>query len=387
MSVKRLIFLNLALIALLLSACNREIRNIEIQIDEPAPVIDIHRIRAAEIVSSMSDSLLTAQLMISGIDGNSSLSPGNREMFSEIPAGGIILFRYNLNTDNDSIRSLISEAAQFIADETGVPPFITVDHEGGVVNRFRSGIATLPAASSYWELSSKIGILNTLAQIETDSFNAGCEIAGLGINLNFAPVAEYLIDENRVFLEKRSYGADPYFTMLGASAFIKGMERSGVLCVAKHFPGSAGKDPHFSASVLDFDRESVDRLVMPFASLIKDGARGVMAAHTKIPLIDDEIASLSSAVMNDWLRGELGFNGIIVSDDFTMAAAGSIKVEEAAVRSVVAGSDMILVWPSHLKDTHAEFIKALEDGSLTRDRLAESAQRIIYEKLKMGLLE
>jgi len=105
-----------------------------------------------------------------------------------------------------------------------------------------------------------------------------------------------------------------------------------------------------------------------------------------IPSIDSEIASLSSVVMTNWLRGELGFSGIIISDDFTMAAAGKLKPEEAAVRSVAAGSDMILVWPAHLKKTHEAFTAALESGNLSRERLLEAAQQVIYEKLRMGLI-
>ncbi|MCL2187021.1 MAG: glycoside hydrolase family 3 protein [Treponema sp.] len=368
-------------------ACDREKSNIKTEIDDSSPAIDILRLRAAEITSSLDDNILAAQLLISGIDGSGSLNPGNREMLEQIPTGGIILFRYNLNTDSGSIRAQLAEAVTLITDVNGIPPFVSVDHEGGVVNRFRRGIASLPSASSYRELSSEKGIINTLSQIETDSFNAGTELAGFGINLNFAPVAEPLINENLLFLEKRSYGHDPYFVTLCASAFIKGMENAGILCVVKHFPGSAGKDPHFSASILNMTKEDIDKVVMPFSSLIKNGARAIMAAHTKVPVIDDEVASLSHAAMSLWLREELGFNGIIVSDDFTMAAAGDITPENAAVRSVAAGSDMILVWPSHLKITHTAFISALEDGTLSRERLVDAAQRIIYEKLKMGLLE
>jgi beta-N-acetylhexosaminidase len=91
--------------------------------------------------------------------------------------------------------------------------------------------------------------------------------------------------------------------------------------------------------------------------------------------------------MGNWLRGDLGFDGIIISDDFIMAAAGSASPEEAAVFSVAAGADMILVWPANLPKTHQAFIDALEDGRLPRERLQDAAQRIIYEKLKMGLID
>jgi beta-N-acetylhexosaminidase len=90
--------------------------------------------------------------------------------------------------------------------------------------------------------------------------------------------------------------------------------------------------------------------------------------------------------MGKWLRDELGFDGIIISDDFIMAAAGNTGPEEAAVLSVIAGSDMILVWPAHLTKTHNAFTAALKDGRLSRERLQDAAQRVIYEKLRMGLI-
>jgi beta-N-acetylhexosaminidase len=201
--------------------------------------------------------------------------------------------------------------------------------------------------------------------------------------MNFAPVAEHLVDDNRSFLHSRSYGPDPVFTAYASAAFVRGMEQNGVLCVIKHFPGSAGPDPHYSLSVLDVDRAALDILASPFAALINDGARAIMAAHTLVPVLDSEIASLSSVVMQNWLRDELGFDGIIISDDFIMAAAGGLSPEEAAVRSVAAGADMILVWPAHLRRTHNAFISALENGQLSRERLIDAVERIIYEKLRI----
>jgi beta-N-acetylhexosaminidase len=355
--------------------------------EENTAIVDPLYVRAQEIVNSMDSRLLVSQLLISGIDGAEKLSVNMIELLTAIPAGGIMLFRYNLNFDNDAIRNQLTQVSSLVKDGCGVPPFIAVDHEGGGVNRFRRGVAALPSASTYWELFLKDGIDAALEKIETDSFKAGGEINALGINMNFAPVAENLIDENRSFLANRSYGPQSIFTSLAVNAFISGMERSGVMCVIKHFPSSAGSDPHYSSSVLNRDKASLDLIISPFSSAIKDGARAIMAAHTLVPEIDSEIASLSSIIMKDWLRDELGFDGIIISDDFIMAAAGSRNAEEAAVRSVCAGADMILVWPANLKKTHQAFITALEDGRLTQDRLQNAAQRIIYEKLRMGLID
>jgi len=354
--------------------------------EETEVVIDPYQIRAEQIASSMDNRLLAAQVFICGIDGRGSLPPHMKSLLKESPPGGVMLFRYNLDTDNDSIRSLISQTVSLVTDEASITPFIAVDHEGGTVNRFLPGTVDLPAANSYWELSLLQGKNTALEKIEEDSNKAGRTLRSLGINLNLAPVAEYLTSDNR-FLEKRSYGSDPFFTADAAGTFVRGMEQAGVLCVIKHFPGSASADPHYSLSALNMDRASLEDFIYPFKELIKRDAKAVMVAHSSVPAIDSKIASLSPVVMGNWLRGELGFDGIIICDDFSMAAAGNMRPEEAAVFSVAAGADMVLVWQRDLKRTHLSFLKALEDGRLSRERLENAAQRIIYRKLKAGLMD
>jgi len=349
--------------------------------------IDPAKLRAAEIAASLDDRLLAAQVLISGIDGRKNLPAHIVTMLKEAPPGGIMLFRYNLDTDNDSIRSLLAQTASLVKGESGIPPFIAVDHEGGGVNRFTPGTADLDAASSYWKITLAEGRQAALAKIESDSLKAGRVLKDLGVNLNFAPVAEYLNDSNRVFLSKRSYGPDPLFTADAAEAFIRGMEQAGILCVIKHFPGSAGTDPHFSASVIGGDRAALDELVFPFTALVEKGrARAVMAAHSAVPALDGKISSLSQVVMKNWLRDDIGFTGILIADDFSMAAAGGQRPEEAAVLSIAAGADMVLVWQKDLTRTHGAVFSAIRDGRLSRERMCEAAGRIIYEKILLGLM-
>jgi beta-N-acetylhexosaminidase len=204
-------------------------------------------------------------------------------------------------------------------------------------------------------------------------------------------VAEYLNDDNRDFLGSRSYGPDPVFTAKAAEAFIRGMECAGVLCVIKHFPGSAGRDPHLYPSVLKGGRTELDVLTSPFTALFQSGTRAVMVAHSLVPELDNQIASLSKVIMEGWLRRDWGFKGIIISDDFSMAAANSStnagSAEEAVINSIMAGADMVLVWPPDIRRTHRAMISALEDGRLSRERLKESAVRIVSEKIRMGLYQ
>jgi len=388
----RFLFASMLCLFLIPACVKRDNVNLETNVvnetgnEDAAVTIDPIQARAAAIASSLDDRLLAAQVLICGIDGRGKLPTHMEELIAEFPPGGVMLFRYNLNTENDAIRVLLAETVSLVRNKAGIPPFMAVDHEGGTVNRFQRGVVTLPAASVYWELFLAEGREVALAKIEEDSLRAGREISGLGINMNFAPVAEYITGDNRGFLESRSYGPDPSFTADAAGAFVRGMRRAGVLCVVKHFPGSAGPDPHYSPSVINGDRTELDRLVFPFAQVFNHGARAVMIAHSSVPAMDSEIASLSPVVMGNWLRGDIGFDGLIISDDFIMAAAGNGSPEEAAIRSIAAGSDMVLVWPANLKHTHTTFISAIEEGRLSRERLRAAAARIIYEKLKMGFI-
>jgi beta-N-acetylhexosaminidase len=341
------------------------------------------RERAVRLAAALDDRLLAAQVIISGVDGRGALTRDMRTLLTECPAGGIILFRYNLDTETDAIQNLIAEGASLIASLTrngdegetvrpGIPPFVAADHEGGAVNRFNAGVAALPAALAYWELAQKKGREQAIAQVEADSFRAGAEIRALGINLNLAPVAEHLTGDNRDFLKDRSYGPDPSFAAEAAAAFIRGMGRAGLLCSVKHFPGSAGPDPHRFPSILTGDRAALDELAAPFISLVRGGqVQALVAAHTLVPAVDREhVASLSAPVLDGWLRFELGFTGLIISDDFSMAA----------------GADMVLVWPPDVRRTHRTILAALDEGRLSRDRLREAAARIIFEKIRMGLI-
>jgi beta-N-acetylhexosaminidase len=365
--------------------CEKKTDTVETETSEET--IDPVRVRASEIAASLDDRLLAAQVLMSGVDGRGALPPHIRVLLDEFPAGGIMFFRYNLDTDNDSIRSLLAETGSFISQKAGIPPFLAVDHEGGEVNRFLRGVASLPAAFSYWEHSVAEGKAAALVKVEIDSLRAARELRALGFNMNFAPIAEHLTHNNKVFLGSRSYGTDPAFTADAAAAFVRSMELSGVLCVIKHFPGSAGPDPHYSPSLIHGDRDALNELVSPFSALFRGGARAVMVAHSAVPALDDRIASLSPVVMENWIRQDLGFEGLIISDDFSMAAAGGGSPQRAAVESLAAGADMVLVWQKDLRVTHEEIMRALEDGRLSRERLLEAAGCVVYEKLKLGLFD
>jgi beta-N-acetylhexosaminidase len=225
--------------------------------------------------------------------------------------------------------------------------------------------------------------------VETDAFKSGRELRELGLTLNLAPVAEILTEENRDFLEDRSYGPDPVFTEAAAAAFIRGMDRAGIAAVVKHFPGNAAADPHGGKVLLKSDGDSLDAMVRPFASLIQEpGPSAIMVSHVIIPAWDGERnASLSPAVIQTRLREELGFTGIVLADDFSMGAvaASGLRPADAAVEALIAGVDMVMTWPMNIREIRGAILAAVQNGRLSRERLRDAAARIIAEKIRYGI--
>jgi beta-N-acetylhexosaminidase len=340
--------------------------------------------------------LLAAQLILSAVDGRDTLPERTRALLAEIPPGGILLFSYNLGRDPERSKAFIGEVSACVA-RFSLAPFVASDQEGGSVQRFR-GRAALPAPLSYWqgmerELSSGGSGAEraeawaearraTLLAIENHAAEAGQELRRLGVNFNLAPVAEFLSEENRPFLKDRSYSPDPVFTGEAAAAFIRGMERAGIAATLKHFPGNSGADPHRSRAVLASG--DPEPLVAPFRYVVgRENPAAVMVSHVVVPSWDSRPSSLSPAAVGR-LRA-LGFEGIILADDFTMAAAGA-PVERCAVEALNAGVDMVMAWPADLAKIHRAVLEALERKELPEEKLRKAAERIILQKLRYGLI-
>jgi beta-N-acetylhexosaminidase len=342
--------------------------------------------RAAEMAASMSDSVLAAQILLAGIDGKTHLTPAMRSILERVPAGGIVLFRYNLDTPKEDVKKLLAETTALVRSGAGIAPFVAVDHEGGVVQRFGPGVERLPSAFSFWELAQKEGREASLARAETLYRRSAQEIRELGITMVLGPVAETLNDENGMFLETRSYGSDHDFTGAAASVFVKNMSAFGIASAVKHFPGNSAADPHDGAVTIRAGKPALDEIAKPFSAVIRgQNPSAIMLSHVMVPALDGrKNASLSDKVIKDWLRGELGFKGIVLADDFSMGAiaASGISPGVAAVEAINAGVDMIIVWPKDVIAVHASILNALKEKRVSRERLEEAASRVIAEKLR-----
>ena len=216
---------------------------------------------------------------------------------------------------------------------------------------------------------------------------AGGNLAALGINVDFAPVADVLGPRGSGVIGSRSYGSVPADVSVQVVAATKGLTAAGVAPALKHFPGHGHTtaDSHEELPVLAQDRAALDRDDLPpFVAGIQAGAGIVMSGHLDVKAIDPGTpATFSSKVLIDLLRGQLGFKGVVVSDAMNMAPAKKWGPGEAAKRAVLAGNDLVLM-PPNLKQAQKGLLDGLKDGSLPKQRLVEAATRVLTLRYRLA---
>ncbi len=260
-----------------------------------------------------------------------------RELVRDLQVGGVALFARNLE-DPQQVWQLTHDLQKEALAAAGRPLFIALDQEGGTVQRLKAPFTIIPSAHD-------LGLEGNGARVAELARRTARELALVGINMNLAPVLDVARGPDCPQWS-RSYGPDPERVAdLGAAA-IRGYLEGGVIPVAKHFPGlgDTHKDSHVElprAGSLNASRE-VD--LLPFQRAIAAGAPAVMTAHLVVPSWDERPATLSPVILQEWLRGRLGFTGVIITDDLEMGAiAGRTPAPEAAVRSLAAGADLLLI--------------------------------------------
>ena len=290
----------------------------------------------------------------------------------EFAPGAAILFARNIGSE-PALRALIAELRAL----SDVPPLIAVDQEGGRVARIGAPVARWPAMMAF-------GALADPALCERAGLRLGGELAGLGISLDFAPVADLALEPANTVIGTRAFGADPHAVAPLVCAFARGLERGGVAATLKHFPGHGATStdshvalPHVAAAAPLLRA----RDLVPFRDAIAAGAASlVMAAHVVVDALDpDRPASLSPRILGELLRNELGFTGVICTDCLEMdAIAQGPGTVAGAVAALAAGADLLLV--SHTLATAraaAEaIVAAVRSGSLPEARLRDAAARV-----------
>ena len=328
--------------------------------------------RAEAILSHMTLSEKIGQMMMIGVHGTE-LDADSRFMLSEYDVGGVILYDRNLETA-EGVRSFTRELQE--ARHGQLPLLIAIDEEGGPVARMKDILPPPPAQASIGE-SGDPGAARAWAKKTAQS------LRGFGINLNFAPVAD-------VGDGPRCYADDAETVAAFVREAAAGYAEEKMLCTLKHFPGlgKGESDTHLGTVVVNADRGTLEKEdLVPFRAMISEGGPAqffVMVSHIIYTSIDEDLpASLSPAVMTGLLRKELGWRGVIVTDDLEMGAADVFPFEELGVRAVEGGADLILVCHEyeHEQDVFNGLLKATKSGRIEEKRIDESVRRILLAKL------
>ena len=357
--------------------------------DEPMEPIDTNEARAREILAAMTEDeklyqlfIVTPEALMPGLGSVSVAGETMQKALELQPVGGIIYSKQNLIDAEQTTEMLAT-----MQSCSRLPLFLGVDEEGGRVSRvsFQSamGFEKAPAMA-------KIGETGDPAQAYAVGSEIGQMLRELGFNLDFAPVADVLVNPGNKVIGDRSFGSEPELVALMTASFTQGLRDSGIAASLKHFPGQGGTtdDTHNGRSVSERTLEELRGTeFLPFASGIEAGADFVMLAHISAVNVDTERpASLSPEIVG-LLRRELGFERVIITDALDMGAITDIYSSGgAAAQAIVAGVDVLLM-PKNLDDAVKGLRDALETGQLTWERIDESIVRILKVKLERGIVE
>jgi beta-N-acetylhexosaminidase len=282
-------------------------------------------------------------MLVIGIPGKE-LGAEEREWLQHPACAGVILFSRNFAS-----KAQVAELSQSIREAAPTPQLLCVDQEGGRVQRFREGYAELPPLDRFGEMFAR-DRASALRLAEEHAWLMASEIRATGIDLSFAPVVD-LGRGNRA-IGNRAFHAEPAIVSEFTRAYVRGMHSAGMAATLKHFPGhgSVLEDTHFDEAV---DPRSLELLrdedLAPFVAGIDADADAVMMAHVTYPAVAPEPAGYSPRWMQEILRGEMGFRGVIFSDDIGMAAAESAGGVSARIFAHLdAGCDVVLVCPPAL---------------------------------------
>ncbi|TMB59659.1 MAG: glycoside hydrolase family 3 protein [Chloroflexi bacterium] len=347
------------------------------------PVPD--RVRA--IVAALSVEQKVGQLMSIAFHG-SRITPAVEAMIRQRAVGGLVLRAENAE-DATALAKLASDL-QAIARDAKVPPlFLSIDQEGGPVIRVGKGMTIMPGQMALAATPDPVNAVTTSALI------AASELRAAGINWNLAPVADVNDEPRNPIIGNRSFGSDPKQVSMLVAQAIASYRAGRLLACAKHFPGHGATttDSHTGLPEIDSDRKRLDAVeLVPFKAAIAAGAPAIMSAHIVVPALDATPSlpvTLSKKVMTDLLRGELGFTGIVVSDDLEMGALASIGEARAGLGALEAGVDHLLFRfdESAQIEGHRLMVDAVKSGKISAARLDASVARLVGAKVAQGLYD
>ncbi|TMR07033.1 beta-N-acetylhexosaminidase [Nonomuraea turkmeniaca] len=294
--------------------------------------------------------------------------------------GGVILFPQNVK----SVGQVVDLTNGLQRASKQVSLLIGTDQENGLVSRMSAIMTDFPGAS-------RIGATKDTDLSRAVAEATGEELRSLGVNLDFAPVADVNVNPNNPVIGARAFGKDPKLVAKMVAAAVKGFADAKVAATAKHFPGHGDTtvDSHTGLPVIKHSKAEWERIdAPPFKAAIDAGVDAVMSAHIVFPKLDSsgDPATLSKPILTGLLREKLGFKGVISTDALNMAGVRQKYNDgEIAVRAVLAGADLLLM-PNDLPKAYQAVLAAVKSGRITKERLDQSVTRLLTLKQAKGLL-
>ena len=338
-----------------------------------------------ELVSKMSRSEQVGQLLMVAVS-SSGMDPSEEAIVDRTRAGSVLLLG-NSRAGMQAIRGVVGRVRDAARSPEGVDVMLAADQEGGLVQRLRGpGFTRIPSATVQAKQSD--------AQLRRNAHDWGRQLRSAGIDANLAPVAD-VVPAGMVMINqpigqlRRGYGPSPKTVAAKVTAFIEGMNEAGVATAVKHFPGlgRVRGNTDFKRRVVDRTTTRDDAALRGFSAAIDADVDMVMVSSAFYRKIDDEHrAAFSAMIINEMLRKDFGFSGIVISDDLAAAAMRTLPPDERALRFIRAGGDLLIIGDPSLATTMADAIKdeASDDPAFAK-RVSESATRVVAMKERRGL--
>jgi len=330
------------------------------------------------LLSQMPNEEKVGQIFIWGVEGTSNLTPENKKFIQTHKPGGVLLMQRNISDENQ-LKLLIQD----IQSTNSIPLFISIDQEGGVVSRLKwNEILVYPQKSiktpqNAFEISKQRGLL----------------LKGYGINMNLAPVIEYS-DSSKSFVYKRTFSGDINEVIEKSIASLNGYRESGIIPVAKHYPGHGNSviDPHYNLPIIDIVNDKWEEHSKVFNIVIRDtNLDALMVGHILFPKIDSSPATISNIIIQERLKSSENFTGLILSDDMEMNALDGLRspteLAEAALR---AGCDILIYSKYSLDNRYHQQVVYEHILNLVNKNLInidEKVLKILQLKIKYGIID
>lgn len=313
---------------------------------------------------------------LTGVETAVKAGDGTKEALANYPVGGLVYFAKNIQSE-EQITEMLANTIEY----SKYPMFLAVDEEGGTVARVADALELEDVGDM-----ADIGAAGDANAAYEAGQTIGTYLKKYGFNLDFAPVADVLTNPDNTVIGKRSFGSDPAVVSQMVSSAVKGIQESGVSACIKHFPGhgdTAGDSHEGSVETTRSLEEMQAAEFLPFAAGMEAGVDMIMAGHISAPNLadgDSMPASMNETILTDILRGQLGYNGIIITDAMNMASITEYyTADEAAIKALKAGADMILM-PEDFVTAYEGVIAAVQDGTIDERRINDSLKRVYRVK-------